>query len=147
MEKMIKEIFVNLPIKDLEKTKEFWATLGFSFNPQFTDDKAAALILGENIFAMLITEPFYKTFIAKKEIADSSKTSEVINAVSVENKEAVDELVDKAISSGATKYKETDDYGWMYSRSFQDLDGHLWEVLYIDITKVPENPGAAEKTG
>lgn len=142
---MINQIFVNVPVKDLEKTKKFWIDLGFTFNPQFTDEKAGALVLGENIFAMLITEPFYKTFIAKKEIADSSKVSEVINAVSVDSKEKVDELVEKALSAGAVKYKETDDYGWMYSRSFQDLDGHLWEVLYIDTTKVPENPGASEK--
>lgn len=135
---MVKQIFVNLPIKDLEKTKEFWIKLGFSFNPQFTDDKAGALMLGENIFAMLITEPFFKTFIAQKEIADSDKFSEVINAVSVETKEAVDELVDKALEAGANKYKEADNYGWMYSRAFQDLDGHLWEVLYMDLSKFPK---------
>ena len=141
---MIKQIFVNLPVKDLEKTKEFWIKLGFSFNPQFTDDKAASLVLGDNIFVMLITEPFFKTFIAKKEIADSSTVTEAIQAVSVESKEKVDELVDGAVAAGATKYKETDDYGWMYSRSFQDLDGHLWEILYIDITKVPVNPSVSE---
>lgn len=138
---MVKQIFVNLPVKDLEKTKEFWIKLGFSFNPQFTDEKAGALELGENIFAMLITEDYYKTFM-KKLIADSSKVNEVINAVSVESKQDVDILVDKAFAAGAAKYKETDDYGWMYSKSFEDLDGHLWEVLYIDETKVPANPGA-----
>lgn len=136
---MIKQIFVNLPVKDLEKTKEFWLKLGFTFNPQFTDEKAAALVLGDNIFAMLITEPFFKTFI-KKEIADSSKTTEVINAVSVESREKVDELVNKAIEAGATSYRDPDDYGWMYNKSFQDLDGHLWEVLYIDIAKAPATP-------
>lgn len=141
---MIKQIFVNLPVKDLEKTKEFWIKLGFSFNPQFTDDKAASLVLGDNIFAMLITEPFFKTFIAKKEIADSSTVTEAIQAVSVESKEKVDELVDGAVAAGATKYKETDDYGWMYSRSFQDLDGHLWEILYINIKKVPVKPSVPE---
>lgn len=137
---MIKQIFVNLPVKDLEKTKEFWLKLGFTFNPQFTDEKAAALVMGENIFAMLLTEPFFKTFI-KKEIADSSKTTEVINAVSVESREKVDELVNKAIEAGATSYKDPDDYGWMYSKAFQDLDGHLWEVLWMDITKAPASPG------
>lgn len=136
---MIKQIFVNLPVKDLEKTKEFWTNLGFTFNPQFTDDKGAALVLGENIFAMLITEPFYKTFIAQKEIADSSKLSEVINAVSVDTKEKVDELVDKALAAGAVKYREADVYDWMYNRSFQDLDGHLWEVVYMDMAKFPKN--------
>lgn len=141
---MVKQIFVNLPIKDLEKTKQFWIKLGFSFNPQFTDDKAAALVLGENIFSMLITEPFYKTFI-KKEIADSSKVSEVITAIGVESREKVDEIVEKAFEAGATNYKETDDYGWMYNRGFQDPDGHLWEVVYINESQIPANPSASEK--
>ncbi len=141
---MIKQIFVNLPVKDLEKTKEFWGKLGFTFNAQFSDQKAASLVLGENIYAMLITEPYYKTFI-KKEIADSSKVSEVINAVSVETKERVDKLYDQAIEAGALSYKDADDYGWMYSRAFQDLDGHLWEILYMDITKVPANPADSVK--
>lgn len=134
---MVTNIFVNLPVKDLKKTMEFFKKLGFTFNKQFTDDKAASLEIGKNIFAMLITEPFFKTFI-KKEIADASKTAEVINAISVESKEQVDEMVDKAFAAGAVKYKEADDYGWMYSRSFQDLDGHLWEVLYMDLSKLPK---------
>ena len=135
---MIQQIFVNLPIKDLSKTRAFWEQLGFSFNPQFSDEKAASLVLKEDsIYAMLITEAFYQTFIAQKKIAEASSTSEVINAISVESKAAVDQLVDKAYDLGAKKYKETDDYGWMYSRSFEDLDGHLWEVLYMDMTKFP----------
>lgn len=142
----IQQIFVNLPVKDLVKTKAFWEGLGFSFNPQFTDEKAGALVLKEDhIYAMLLTEDFYETFIAQKEIADSSKYSEVINAVSVGSREEVDQLVDKANSLGATQYKDADDYGWMYSRSFQDLDGHSWEVVYMDMSKVPANPGEASK--
>lgn len=121
---MVVDIFVNLPIKNLKTTMDFWTKLGFSFNPQFTDDKAAALVLSEHIFAMLLTEPFFKTFI-KKELADSSHVTEVINAIGVQSRKEVDELVDKALAHGATKYKETDDYGWMYSRSFQDPDNHL----------------------
>jgi uncharacterized protein len=141
-----RQIFVNLPVKDLEKTKEFFSKLGFTFNPQFTDEKAAAMVIEDGYsYYMLVTEPFYKSFIAKKEIADSSKTSEVINALSASSREEVDQMVDTAIAAGAIKYKETDDYGWMYSRSFQDLDGHLWEVLYMDLSKVPENPGESEK--
>lgn len=141
---MVKQIFVNLPIKDLDKTKEFWIKLGFTFNPQFTDDKAASLVLGENIFAMLVIEPFFKTF-TKKEIADSSKTTEAINAVGVESREKVDEIVEKAMEAGATKYKKADDYGWMYTRAFQDLDGHLWEVVYVNESQIPANPGASNK--
>lgn len=128
---MVKDIFVNLPIKDLEKTMAFWRGLGFEFNPQFTDEKAASLVLGEHIYAMLLREEFFKTFM-KKEIADSSGVCEVITAIGVESREKVDELVDKAMELGAKKYKEADDYGWMYSRSFEDVDGHLWEVLFAD---------------
>lgn len=134
---MIKQIFVNLPVKDLNKTKQFFGKLGFTFNPQFTDEKAAAMEMGDNIFAMLVTKPFFKTFI-KKEIADSSKTTEVINAVSVDTKEKVDEMVEKALKAGGKTYKDPDDYGWMYSRAFQDLDGHLWEVLSMDLSKLPK---------
>lgn len=138
---MVTQIFVNLPVKDLQKSMDFWKKLGFSFNPQFTDDKGAALVLNEKqgIFAMLITEPFFKTFI-KKEIADSTKVTEVINAVAVETKEQVDEMMNKALEMGATKYRDPIDYGWMYNLAFQDIDGHLWEVLYIDITKAPKTP-------
>lgn len=134
---MVTNIFVNLPVKDLQKTMSFFTKLGFTFNKQFTDEKAASLEIGKNIYAMLLTESFFKSFI-KKEIADSSKTTEVINAISVESKEQVDEMVEKAFAAGAVKYKETDDYGWMYSRSFEDLDGHLWEVLYMDINAMPK---------
>lgn len=137
---MVKQIFVNLPVKDLEKTKEFWGKLGFSFNPQFTDRRAAALVLSENIFSMLITEAFFKTF-TNKEIADSSKTTEVINAVSVESREEVDRIADAAMKAGAKPAKDSQDMGWMYYRSFLDLDGHHWEVTFIDEKAVPANPG------
>jgi len=144
---MVKQIFVNLPIKDLEKTKKFWLSLGFTFNPQFTDEKAGALVLGENIFVMLITEPFFKTFVKKESaswLSSSSKLSEVINAVSVNTKEEVDELIDKALAAGAVKYREADVYDWMYNRSFQDLDGHLWELVFMDMSKFPANSGASK---
>lgn len=137
---MVKQIFVNLPVKDLEKTKEFWGKLGFSFNPQFTDEKAAALVLGENIFSMLIAESYFKTF-TNKEIADSAKVAEVLNAVSVESREEVDRIADAAMIAGAKPAKETQDMGWMYYRSFLDIDGHHWEVTYIDEKAIPENPG------
>ena len=134
---MVIDIFVNLPVKDLKKTMAFFKKLGFTYNKQFTDEKAASLVLGEHIYVMLITEPFFKTFI-KKEIANSSKSTEAIMAIGVKSKKAVDEMVDKALAAGGVKYKEADDYGWMYSRSFQDLDGHLWEVLYADLSKFPK---------
>lgn len=140
----MRNIFVNLPVKDLEKTKEFFSKLGFSFNPQFTDEKAASLIISENIYAMLITEEYFKTF-TKKEIADATKTTEVINALSVESREVVDEMVDKAIAAGGRVNRDPDDYGWMYSKSFEDLDGHIWEILWIDENNIPANPGESAK--
>lgn len=134
---MVTNIFVNLPVKDLNKSMEFFKKLGFTFNKQFTNEKAASLVIGEHMYAMLLTEAFFKTFI-KKEIADAVKTTEVITAISVENKSQVDEMVEKAMAAGAVKYKDADDYGFMYSRSFQDLDGHLWEVFYMEPRHVEE---------
>lgn len=133
---MATQIFVNLPVKDLEKSKAFFSSMGFAFNEQFTDEKAACLIIGENIYAMLLVEEFFRSFI-KKDIADSSKFAEVINAFSVDSKDKVNELADKALAAGASQYSEPQDYGWMFSRNFQDLDGHLWEVVYTDMTAIP----------
>ncbi len=139
---MATKIFVNLPAKDLNKSIEFFTKLGFTFNPQFTDKKATCMIIGEDNFVMLVTKAFFKTFIGSKEISDASKTTESIIALSSESREKVDEMVNKAIEAGATTYKDPDDYGWMYSRAFQDLDGHLWEVLYMDLSKFPEKKDA-----
>jgi predicted lactoylglutathione lyase len=129
---MATRIFINLPVKDLEKTKEFFFKLGYSFNKQFTDEKAASLVISENIYAMLITEPFFKTFIPDKEIADTGKTKEVLIALSTDSKQQVDELVEKAIAAGGKKFREPEDHGFMYARSFEDLDGHVWEVFWMD---------------
>ncbi len=130
---MVRDIFINLPIKNLEKTKVFFAALGFTFNSQFTNDKAAALVLNEEkgMYAMLLTEEFFKTF-SKKTIADTSHTIEVINAIGFESREKVDEILEKAFAAGATKVNERYDHGWMYGGSFQDLDGHVWEIMYTD---------------
>jgi predicted lactoylglutathione lyase len=125
------KIFVNLPVKDLKKSMEFFTGLGFSFNPQFTDENAACLVFSDSIYAMLLTEKFFKTFVTK-EIADTTKTIEVINALFLDSRKEVDELVDKALKAGAGKYREPDEMDFMYSRSFSDLDGHLWEVGYMD---------------
>lgn len=135
---MIKQIFVNLPVKDLKRSMDFFGKLGFTFNPQFTNEKAASMLLGDNIYVMLLGEEFFKTF-TNKNIADASQMTEVINAVSLASKIEVDEMTEKALEAGATKYKEADDYGWMYSRSFADLDGHLWELLYMDESKSPQS--------
>ena len=129
---MSTKIFVNLPVKDLEKLKEFFLKLGYSFNQQFTDEKAASLVISEHIYAMLITEPFFKTFIPNKEIADTAKTKEVLVALSTNSKEEVDELTNKAIAAGGRQFREPEDHGFMYARSFEDLDGHVWEVIWMD---------------
>ncbi len=142
---MSKNIFINLPVKDLKRSMDFFQKLGFSFNMQFTDEKAACLIIGENIYSMLLTEPFFKTF-TKKEIADASKSTEVLIAIDVDSKEAVTELVKKAIEAGGSVYMEPQDHGWMYSHSFADPDGHQWEVLFMDENAVPEDVGQSQQT-
>ena len=134
---MATKIFVNLPVKDLPKSKEFFGKLGFSFNPQFTDDKAACLVIGENIFAMLLTEPFFKTF-TKKDIADASKSTEAIIALDAQSRQQVDEMAKKAVEAGGRIYRDAEDHGWMYGKSFADLDGHQWEILYMDETAIPK---------
>ncbi|MFG2597328.1 VOC family protein [Streptomyces sp. NPDC048462] len=128
-------IFVNLPVKDLETTKGFFGKLGFSFNPQFSDDNTACLVISDTIFAMLITEPRFKEF-TKKEIADSSKTTEVLLALSAESREKVDELADAALAAGGSPANEPQDLGFMYGRSFQDPDHHIWEVVWMDPSAV-----------
>ena len=129
---MATKIFVNLPVKDLKRTMDFFSKLGYTFNEQFTDEKAACMVISEDIFAMLLTESFFKTFIPKKEIADSNKTTEVLVALSADTREKVDELVDKAITAGGRQLREPEDHGFMYARSFEDPDGHIWEVVWMD---------------
>ena len=128
---MTTKIFVNLPAKDLNKTIEFFTKLGFKFNPQFTDENASCMIVGEDIFVMLLVEKFFKTF-TQKEICDTSKNTEVIVALSVEGREKVDKMINKAIEAGGREYREPQDHGWMYGRSFEDINGHIWEIIYMD---------------
>lgn len=125
------QIFVNLPVKDLAKSIEFFKALGYEFNPQFTDENATCMIISDNIYAMLLTEKFFATFTPKK-IADGKQTAEVINALSLPSKAAVDELVNKAFAAGAKRYVEPKDHGFMYQWGFEDLDGHIWEYLWMD---------------
>lgn len=134
---MATQIFVNLPVKDLNKSVEFFTKLGFTFNQQFTDENATCMIIGENIFAMLLVGKFFKTF-TSKEICDSSISSEAILAITAESREKVDELSNKAIAAGGIEPRAAQDHGWMYGRSFQDIDGHLWEVFYMDQNGIPQ---------
>ncbi|RKG64251.1 glyoxalase [Corallococcus sp. CA054B] len=125
------KIFVNLPVESLDRAVGFFTKLGYSFNPQFTDANATCMVISEDIYVMLLVKPFFKTFI-KKEIADATKTTEVIIALSQENRAAVDALMEKALAAGAKETKDTTDMGFMYQRSFADLDGHQWETFWMD---------------
>ena len=132
----IKSIYVNLPVKDLAVTKAFWTTLGFSFNDQFSDDKAVCLVLNEgSMYSMLITHEFFSTF-TNRSIADGT-TTQVLIAIEVESRERVDEIIKAALSNGGSRYRESADHGWMYYDSFADPDGHQWEVMYTDASQIP----------
>ena len=124
------QIFVNLPVKKLPQTMDFFSQLGFKFNPQFTDQNAACMVISDDIFAMLLVEDFFKTF-TPKSVCDATKNTEVLVALSTESREKVDEMVRKAVAAGGSTYNEPQDHGFMYSHGFQDLDGHIWEVFYM----------------
>jgi uncharacterized protein len=132
---MSTQIFVNLPVKDLNHSKEFFAKLGFSFNAQFTDENAASMIVSENIYVMLLTREFFQTF-TPNEICDATKSTEVLVCLSSESRAEVDEMVRKAVAAGGTTYKEPQDHGFMYGHGFQDLDGHIWEIMFMEPSAV-----------
>ncbi|MBM9621701.1 VOC family protein [Streptomyces zhihengii] len=134
---MSQMIFLNLPVKDLETSKSFWTKLGYSFNPQFSDENAACLVISDTIFAMLLTEQRFKDF-TKKDITDATVSTEAIFALSAENREAVDTLVDGALAAGGSPSGETQDFGFMYGRAFQDVDHHNWEVMWMDVEAMQE---------
>ncbi|QEY12023.1 VOC family protein [Cellvibrio sp. KY-YJ-3] len=125
------QVFINLPVKDLEKSKAFFAHLGYSFNAQFTNEQAACMVISDTIYAMLLTEPFFQGF-TKKTIADSHATKEVIICLSCDSRAAVDEMVKKAWEAGGTAPMPAQDHGFMYYHSFEDLDGHHWEVMFME---------------
>jgi predicted lactoylglutathione lyase len=125
------KLFVNLAVKDLGKTVDFFTQLGFEFNPQFTDENATCMIVNEDAFVMLLVEDFFKSFI-KKEIADTATHTEALMSLSADSRQQVDELVDKALAIGGRPGSDTMDQGFMYSRSFQDLDGHNWDFVWMD---------------
>ncbi|MDQ0821743.1 putative lactoylglutathione lyase [Arthrobacter sp. V4I6] len=135
---MAKQMFLNLPVQNLDKTVEFFTALGFSFNPDFTDENATCMIVNDDAFVMLLVEGYFQTFTSKP-VADASSTAEAIMAFSVESREAVDEMVRTALTSGGTPSEEAQDYGFMYTHSFQDPDGHLWEVFWMDPAGPPKD--------
>lgn len=125
------KVFINLPVRDLQKSMAFFSGLGFTFEPRFTNQDAACMILGPDSFVMLLVERFYKTF-TSKQIADTARISEAIIAISAESRTKVDEMVRKALAAGAGAFREPEEQGTMYGWSFQDLDGHLWEVFHME---------------
>lgn len=135
---MATQVFINLPVKDLDKSMDFFKKLGFTFNPQFTDEKGACLVINEgSIYAMLLTEPFFQTF-TKKKVSDATQTTEVLIALDAASREEVDDLISKAVEAGGSTYRDPDDHGWMYGHSFADLDGHQWEILFMDESQLPQ---------
>ena len=132
---MSTKIFVNLPVSDLPKSIEFFGKLGFSFNQQFTDETASCMVVSDDIFVMLLTHAKFQEF-TPKAISDAKTSTEVLICLSCEDRAKVDEMVSKAVAAGGSIYSETKDHGFMYQHSFQDLDGHLWELVYMDPTFV-----------
>ena len=135
---MTRQIFVNLAVQDLNKTIEFFTKLGFKFNPQFTDENATCMIIDKDSFVMLLVEKFFKTFIPNKDICDAKKSTETLVALSAESRAKVDEMIDNVVAAGGTEYRKAQDYGWMYGRAFQDINGHIWEIGYMDESAMPE---------
>ena len=134
---MSHKIFVNLPVKDLEKSKAFFTKMGFTFNQQFTDDTAACMVITDDIYSMLLTHDKFRQF-TDREIA-GPKVLEVMTALSADNRDEVNRLVDAAVSVGGREKRPAQDYGFMFMRSFEDLDGHVWEIFWMDPAHVQQN--------
>jgi len=132
----INQIYVNLPVKDVQKTREFWTKLGFSINEQFSDEKAICVIMKEDhIYTMFLKEEFFQTF-TDRPIANG-QTTQTLLAIGVNSREEVDNMVKTAIENGGATYSKPQDHGWMYQSAFSDLNGHQWEVMFADMSKIP----------
>lgn len=128
---MSTRIFVNLPVRKLSKSMAFFRKLGFTFNPRFTDETAACMIVSEDIFVMLLTKEKFRTF-TPNEICDAKKSTEVLVCLTRESRDAVDKMVRKAVAAGGSTFRDPQDYGFMYEHGFQDLDGHIWELICME---------------
>lgn len=135
------KIFVNLPVKNLELTSTFFSKMGYRFDPQFSDEKAKCMIISDDIYVMLLVEPFFRSF-TNKEIPDTSKTSEAILSLSMNSNEEVDNLMDKCIAAGGKDLSRSQETDFMYTRSYEDPDGHIWEIFHMDMAKVRNEPKA-----
>lgn len=138
---MSKQIYVNLSCNDLPKSIEFFTKLGYSFNQQFTDETATCMIISENIFVMLMTQEKFKTFIPNA-VSDATKATEVLLCLTADSRAGVDDIIRKAVAGGGKTYSQPQDHGFMYGHGFQDLDGHIWEFVYLDPNAAPPSPSA-----
>jgi predicted lactoylglutathione lyase len=127
---MTQQIFVNLPVTDLPRSMAFFRKLGFDFNPTFTNEHGACMVIGDNIFAMLLTRPFFQSF-TKKQVADPQTTAQVLVCISRETRAEVDQMVATAKASGGKVYNEAQDHGFMYQHGFEDPDGNIWELAHL----------------
>lgn len=133
---MATKVFINLPVKDIGRSRNFFGELGFTFNPQFSDDNAACMIINDSIYVQLLQSDYFATF-TRKAVADAHKTTEVLIALDAASREEVNQFISKAAELGGTIYAEAADHGWMYQHSFADLDGHQWEMAYVDMSQFP----------
>ena len=134
---MAKQVLINLPVKDIERSKDFFTKLGFSANSELSDESAACFNINEGVVIALLSESHFKN-ITNNEVADSTKASEVLLAIDTRSKEEVNSLVDNAITAGGTELHEPKDFGWIYGRSFADLDGHQWNIFYKNVNEIPK---------
>ncbi|WP_288461874.1 VOC family protein [uncultured Chryseobacterium sp.] len=133
----INQIYVNLPVKDVQKTKEFWTKLGFPTNDEMSNDKSVCVVMNENTYVMFLTEEFFQTFSERP--VPKGDTTQVLVAISLDTREEVDQVVNAAVANGATQHEEPQDYGWMYHNSFWDINGHGWNVMFADPSQMPKD--------
>lgn len=133
---MATQIYVNLPVQNVARSRRFFTELGFGFNEQFSNEQAVCMVVGDDSFVMLLVESFFQTF-TKKPVADASKSTEVLVCLSCDSRSKVDDLVAKAVAAGGTSPNPKQDHGFMYGHGFEDLDGHVWELIYMDPDAAP----------
>ena len=133
------KLYINLPVVDLATSTAFYEALGFTKNVGFSNDDASMMVYDENLSVMLLTHGFFVNFLGKKSISDAQTKTEVLNALELDSREAVDDFFEKAMSAGGKMTIETQDHGWMYGRDFEDLDGHIWEAFWMDVSQMPKS--------
>ncbi|CAD7812876.1 hypothetical protein CHRY9390_02575 [Chryseobacterium aquaeductus] len=132
----INQIFVNLPVKDIQQTKKFWKAIGFTINEKFSDEKSVCVVMKEDLInVMFLTEEYFKTFSERP--VPKGDTTQVLISIALNSREEVDQIVSTAVENGASQHEEPQDYGWMYQNSFWDINGHGWNVMFADVSQMP----------